>query len=97
MAAQQPGIVHRDDERYARRKFRQKTQIEIVPVQIVRVNDLRLERCQLEQLARAGVMKRFAAAPPIDFVRQVTEPRKLKGDLRQDANVARDQCLRGAA
>ena len=50
MAAQEPGIVHRDDERHACRQFRQKTQVEIMPMQIMRVNDLRFERRQLSNL-----------------------------------------------
>ena len=48
MTAQQPGIVHRDDERHPRGELRQKTQVEIIAVQIVSVHDLRLKRGQLK-------------------------------------------------
>jgi len=48
MTAQQPGIMHRDDERHPRGELRQKTQIKIIAVQIVSVHDLRSTRGQLK-------------------------------------------------
>ena len=54
MPAQQPGIVQGEDHGQAAAKFRQNTQIEVVAVEIVAVEDIGGVSRQLQELAAAG-------------------------------------------
>ena len=89
MAGEQPLVAKRDDDRDLTAKRRQLAEVEVTPVQVMRVQDVRRLRRQLKEPPGLWVMEVFAPADCVEVLDRRGEPLKRAARSLQRLDLLR--------